>query len=990
MQVLPVFIVHCERIPRRAHYYLRFQANDQLSQRIKELPEDTRKWSGLNLAWEVSTYSLFLLIKRYTKSTKIHFDFGNDDSRKVFIEQIKKIEIAEEEKRLFIADLDIKKEQWVEYKKQLETEYVKYSDKMHALLNEDIKLYPHQIVAALFMNATRNTLISHEMGLGKTLSSILYVEMNKFDKVVVVTPNSLKFNYFYEVEKFTESNAHIIKWGKNKCSIEDAKYIIVNYDFFNPSSKEAFKTKWDKLNIGKIDAVICDECFPYDTKISTDVGELKIGDIVSEKLDVKILSYNHKLKKIVSKPILRYLYNGCKETIKVRFSNGTIIECTPDHKFYSIDDDKYKSIDSFKIGEKVYEYKIKKSEDINRSESMSTMQTELQTKTKFTNLLFKKMFSKIYFRRECSKGIDNQKTKRKFIPYNIENMSDLPTKIPFKRTSLSKILLNKLFSKMENESTRNKKMCIYERECGENFGEIIKKLLRKTRVKNSIIQTNETKQSNVQSRNVNENEKKIYWKDIFIKRWEWAINKTTNNLISSNFRSNQDGNGICNTNIETTKENGCSGKISTDTLQSGYWNTRNKISNRDRRKFTQNKKMEILRQKENGNIGIVWVENIEILESGDRPEFRRSSNENKRVYDLEIEDNHNFFANGILVSNCQKLKNIKANTYKNFSKTFKKEVFKNGKISKIFLSGTPAPNRAHELYSVLNQISPTDFATKKYFNEYYCGMVYDYEYGWSYDPNNMETRFEELYHKIAPFTHRKKKSEVLKDLPDKIYQKVMFEMDDSEYKVYDQIESGVANEFVEHPNGNALTTMIRLRQYTSHLKIKPLVELVESILETGEKVVIVDYFKEGLIELKKLFGDIAALHTGDQSPELRADIIKEFQDPNGSIKVFLGSIQTCNYGLTLTAASKLFIMTLPYSVGEYDQVADRLHRIGQKDVVNIYPMMFRESIDEYVYAAIEGKRKEIMKVIDNEDYESKVGESILSDVIRKIKEKHGK
>jgi hypothetical protein len=193
---LPVFRVFCERIPRRQHYYIRFPHNDGLVEKIKSLPEDTRKWSALNLAWEVSAYSLFLLIKKYTKSTKIHFDFGNDISRGIFIEQVKKIEIAEEEKRLFIADLNIKKEHWVKYKEELETEYIKYSDKMHGLLNEGIKLYPHQIVAAMFMNVTRNTLISHEMGLGKTLASILYVEMNGFNKVVVVTPNSLKFNYY--------------------------------------------------------------------------------------------------------------------------------------------------------------------------------------------------------------------------------------------------------------------------------------------------------------------------------------------------------------------------------------------------------------------------------------------------------------------------------------------------------------------------------------------------------------------------------------------------------------------------------------------------------------------------------------------------------------------------------------------------------------------------------------------------------------------------
>ena len=590
--------MHCVRVRKTSLYQLRFQINDQVANRIKELPHATRRFDAMNYCWEVNTLGLYTLIKRYKGSNKIHFDFGNEDSRKIFISQIKKVEAEEEEKRKFIADLNVKKEHWAKYKQELEATYVQYSEKMHALLKEGVTLYPHQIVAAMFMNVTRNTLISHEMGLGKTLSSILYVEMNKFEKVVVVTPNSLKFNYFNEVEKFTDSNSFIIGWRKNKCSIENAKYIIVNYDFFNPSSKDKFLAKWQKLGIDSIDAVICDE--------------------------------------------------------------------------------------------------------------------------------------------------------------------------------------------------------------------------------------------------------------------------------------------------------------------------------------------------------------------------------------------------------SQKLKNTKANTYKNFNRTFNKFLFKNGKISKIFLSGTPAPNRAYELYTVLNQISPADFATKEYFYEYYCGMTYDHESGWGYTTNSAEAKLEELYHKAAPYTHRKRKFEVLKDLPDKIYQKIMFEMDDKEYAIYDEIEEGVANEFVTHPNGNPLTTMLRLRQYTASLKIKHVIELVENILETGEKVVIVDYFKDALYELKEKLGDVAALHTGDQKDEERADIVKKFQDPNSDLKVFLGTVQTCGYGLTLTAASKLFFMTLPYSVGEYDQVSDRLHRIGQKAVVNIYPLMFRDTIDDYVFSSIENKRKEIVKVIDNEDYKSTTTESVLSEVIKKIKEKHGK
>ena len=215
-------------------------------------------------------------------------------------------------------------------------------------------------------------------------------------------------------------------------------------------------------------------------------------------------------------------------------------------------------------------------------------------------------------------------------------------------------------------------------------------------------------------------------------------------------------------------------------------------------------------------------------------------------------------------------------------------------------------------------------------------------------------------------------------------------MTDDEQRIYDEIESGVANEFVLHPNGNPLTIMIRLRQYLATVKIKHVIELIENIHETGEKVVVVDYFKDSLYELKKLLGDTAALHTGDQSVEERSNMVREFQDENGKIKIFLASIQTANYGLTLTAASKMFILSLPFSVGEFDQVSDRIYRIGQKNNVNIYSLIFLDTIDDHIYNSIESKRKEIVKVLDNEDYKSNVSDSVIGEVINKLKRKHGK
>jgi SWI/SNF-related matrix-associated actin-dependent regulator 1 of chromatin subfamily A len=593
---LPVFRVFCERIPRRQYYYIRFLYNDGLVEKIKSLPEDTRKWSGLNLAWEVSTYSLFLLIKKYAKSTKIHFDFGNDDSRRIFIEQIKKIEIAEEEKRLFIADLNIKKEHWVEYKKQLETEYVKYSEQVHKFLKPNILLYPHQIVSIMFLNVVRNVLLALDMGTGKSLVSIAYVEMNDFKKVFVITPNSLKYNYYNEVNKFTHSNAFIVG-KKNKCTIENAKYVITNYEYFNSSDFGGVRKKFNDLNIGKIDCLIVDE--------------------------------------------------------------------------------------------------------------------------------------------------------------------------------------------------------------------------------------------------------------------------------------------------------------------------------------------------------------------------------------------------------SHRIKSTKSNTYINFKKLFKDDAFKNNKPSKIFMSGTPTPSKSAEMYTVLHQISPTDFPTKNYYYSYYCGMEYSLD-GFGWKTNISLTKFEELFDKIAPFTYRKKKSEVLKDLPEKTYQRVILEMTPKEYEIYYELEEGIANEFLNRELSNPLSIMGKLREYTSSLKVNNVKELIDSILECGEKFVAIDFYKNSLYELHKAYPNISALHTGDEKDWERAKVIENFQSDDGSIKIFLGSESTTKEGITLTAASKVGILTIPWTPSTLDQCTDRLARIGQKNAVNAYLFIYKDTIDEYVFDLIESKRSEISQIIDGEKYESNINQSMIHDLVKIIKEKHGK
>jgi len=937
----PLFIVHCERVRKTKWYYVKFPINDQLINRIKALPKETRKWNPKTICWKIDTESLYALIKSYRKSTRIHFDFGNEDSRRIFIEQIKQLELAEIEKRKFIAELNVKKEHWVKFKQELEEKYVEYSEKLHALLKEGIKLYPHQIVASMFMNVTRNTLISHEMGLGKAqdLDSELVtpngmVRMGdikvgdnvigsdgKPKKVLGVYPQGLK--NIYEItfndgvtarscdEHLWDVNTYIRNWRGNPFMTKTLKEIMdEGLQFENGNNKWYIPIvkpiEFEEREL-KIDPYILG-CLLGDGSLTV------LNSIGFSSMDVELINEmslrlpeNHNM--VISGKSVKdyYLTADGKNNLINQELKKYGLKGSNSHTKYIPNDYKYSSI----------QQRLEILQGILDTDGHSRKDSIVEL-----TLASKQLIDDVQFIVQSLGGIG--RIKEKCIKYKGEERCywRIHIKLPPEFTPF------KLQRKIETFVATTK--------YPPNRAIVGIKYIGKREAQCILIDSDD------------------------------HLYCTNNCILTHNTLSA----------ILYVEMNGFE-KVVVITPNSLKFNFYGEV-----KKFTDSS-AHIVNWKKN-DCGIENAKYVIINYDFFNPAVK-SGRFQKKWDKLDIDK-----IDAVICDESQKLKNTKTNIYKNFDKTFKKSRFKADKISKIFLSGTPAPNRAYELYTVLNQISPLEFPTKTYFQEYYCGMTYDVDAGWGYHANTAEQKFEELYHKIAPYTHRKRKIDALKDLPDKTYQRIILEMTDDEQQTYEEIEAGVANEFVEHPNGNPLTIMIRLRQYLALLKVKHVTELIDNVFNAGEKVVVVDYFKDSLYELDKKLGDTAALHTGDQSVEERADIVKRFQDPVSNTRAFLGSIQTCNYGLTLTAASKLFIITLPYSVGEYDQVSDRLHRIGQKNAVNIYPLIFPDTIDDYIFSAIESKRKEIVKVIDNEDYESNVGESVLSEVIDRIKKKYGK
>lgn len=324
----------------------------------------------------------------------------------------------------------------------------------------------------------------------------------------------------------------------------------------------------------------------------------------------------------------------------------------------------------------------------------------------------------------------------------------------------------------------------------------------------------------------------------------------------------------------------------------------------------------------------------------------------------------------IILDEAHRIKNTKSHTYSNIKKTFSKIK------RKLFLSGTPAPNRIDELYSTLNLVNELDFPSKTNFNLDFCGMVYNKFSGWvQVRPPNLE----HLFNRLSAYTYRKRKEDVLKDLPDKTLQIIPFIMDNKEQKEYEGIENSL-------DDINQLTILLRLRQYTAKIKIDGVKELIDTIIENNEKVVVIDFFKESLIELHSLYKNNSVLHIGDYSVDDRDVMKKKFMEDD-NCKIFFGSVATSKEGLTLTSASKMIIMTQSYSVGEDEQVQDRIHRIGAKNNVTIYYPMIKNTVDENIFYVVENKKKQITKAIDNVDYKADYEKNIVSEIINKIKEK---
>lgn len=282
---------------------------------------------------------------------------------------------------------------------------------------------------------------------------------------------------------------------------------------------------------------------------------------------------------------------------------------------------------------------------------------------------------------------------------------------------------------------------------------------------------------------------------------------------------------------------------------------------------------------------------------------------------------------------------------------------------KLFLSGTPMPNRPVELWTTVYALDPSGLGrSKSQFEQRYCdGHMEWLGYGRKVWNKDGASNLAELSERMKQFTIRRTKAQVLPQLPSKREQVIVLETPpklrkllEKEKREYEKLEqarlSGVRVPFTE---------MSRLRQQTALAKVPYVITQVQDTLEETEKLVVMCHHQAVIDAIAESFEPGEFVIVDGRTPVTkRQAAVNRFQhDP--TCRIFLSSIQAGGFGFTLTAASTVLFAELDWTPGNIAQAEDRLHRIGQKRSVLVLHIVLDGSLDSNLVKKLTRKQRVI-------------------------------
>jgi superfamily II DNA or RNA helicase len=304
-----------------------------------------------------------------------------------------------------------------------------------------------------------------------------------------------------------------------------------------------------------------------------------------------------------------------------------------------------------------------------------------------------------------------------------------------------------------------------------------------------------------------------------------------------------------------------------------------------------------------------------------------------------------------------------AQTIKNPSSKISKAVRNLSATHRLSLTGTPVENSPLDLWSQMEFLNPGLPGPLKKFR------------------TNVETNttdfISELKHKTAPFILRRRKEEVLSELPPKEEITVFTDMGDSQRKIYDahaeafraSLRRSISEKGMTASRTEIWSALLKLRQIclfpalvgetyrnAGSCKFDALRAMVEELLEEGHRALVFSQFVTVLSILRSHLDTTGIPYAYiDGSTPNREREIRRFQD-QGDIPLFLVSLKAGGVGINLTAADSVILFDPWWNPAVEAQAVDRAHRIGQHRNVTAFRLIVRDSVEEKILALQEKKK----------------------------------
>ena len=358
-------------------------------------------------------------------------------------------------------------------------------------------------------------------------------------------------------------------------------------------------------------------------------------------------------------------------------------------------------------------------------------------------------------------------------------------------------------------------------------------------------------------------------------------------------------------------------------------------------------------------------------------------------YELLFKRNADLANVGIRTVVCDEVHNLRSKTTQKY-KSVKKLAALPTVLYRIGLSGTPIFNRGSEIWPIIDILKPGLLGSFKEFCEYFC-YVNDKGKAIVLENRRASLRNELQKHVML----RRKKSDVLKELKDKVRYKQVIACDTEYYleelnKIWKRLEAEQKVAETEFSKSASYHRAIQSeRQIAGVAKLPHVINFVKDIMEIEESVVVFCHHKvihKLLHESLQEFSPVSII--GGQSDKLRQDEIDKFQ--RGESKLMIAGIRAGNVGINLTRAKYVLFAELDWSPAIHRQAEDRLHRIGQKNTVFAYYLIGNGTLDDHVANILVDKSYEIDAIMDGsvDNYENKdKAELILAQIQDKIHSK---